>query len=60
LKVSRIDFKQKVAGLDELIVRDVDLNDWTGNTRRNADQVGPGNRVVRAGMSLIEVPRRQA
>src|SRR5215469_707928 len=60
LKVCWINFKQKIAALYELIVRDADLNDRTGNTRCNADEVGPGYCIVSPRMSIIVIPCLQA
>jgi hypothetical protein len=60
LKICGINFKQEIAALYELIVSHIDLDDWTGNARRNSNYVRPGYCVVRPGMSLIEVPGSQA
>jgi hypothetical protein len=41
LVMSRIDLKQKIAGLYLLIVVDRNVDNRAGNARRDADDVGP-------------------
>ena len=56
LIIGRIDFKQQIALLHQLVVLDTKLNDWTADTRNDSDDVSACGRIVGTRVSLQHTP----
>jgi hypothetical protein len=54
--ILRVDFEKHVAFLDLLVVLDIQLEDLTCHTRRNAHHVGARRRVIGSRMSFDNSP----